>query len=102
MLENRLIVAMWAACGLVVAAVVVFIAYGIWFEVNDPGHGTITGKTHRPAFTTCSTVNKITTCTNHPECYEIRYTDGEHDGDACVTPIEYDRYRVGEQYPAAG
>lgn len=98
MLANRILV---FGVGLLIAAAAALIGYVIWFEVNDPGHGTITGKTHRDAWVSCSTVNKITTCTNHPECYQVRYTDGKHDGDACVTALEYDRYRVGGQFPAA-
>lgn len=90
--------------GALIAAVLVGIGYVIWFEANDPGHGTITEKKFRPAYTTtqCTTVGKVTSCVpvQHAECYLIGYTDGRHDGDACVPALEYDRYRIGEQYPA--
>lgn len=86
--------------GIVVLAVVAVLGYVIWYEVNDPGHGTITGKRHNSMYVTCS--GKPIICTTHPECYRIYYTDGHHDGDACVTPLEYDRYRVGEQFPSDG
>jgi hypothetical protein len=86
-----------------IAAVVGLIGYGIWYEVNDPGHGTITRKQYHPAYWTqsCSTVGKSTICTPlyHADCYSIEYTDGRHDGDACVSPHEYETYQVGEQYP---
>lgn len=89
------------AVAAVAITVVGLIAYAVWWEANDPGHGTITGKNHRAASVTCTTTNKVTTCTNHPECYRIAYTDGRHDGDACVTALEYDRYRIGDTYPAS-
>jgi len=89
------------AVTVIIVAVVGGIGYAIWWEANDPGHGTITGKNHRSAYVTCTTTNKVTTCTNHPECYRISYTDGRYDGDACVTALEYDRYRIGDTYPAS-
>lgn len=92
-----------AVVALVMAVVIGLFAYAIWFEVNDPGHGQITGKTWRPAYyySSCSTANNVTTCTQHynPDCYEVRYTDGKHDGDACVAPEEYEQYEVGGYYP---
>lgn len=100
MTANRLLVAGVAA---VILAVLGGIAYTVWYEANDPGHGTITGKTHRPATTTtrCTTTGKTTTCIPNttPECYQVRYTDGKHDGDECVSREAYDRYAVGGQYP---
>lgn len=95
---------------LVAAAVLGLIGYGIWFEVNDPGHGKITEKTYKPAYytytTSCTSYDSKGNCKTsvqvphyRPECFEIEYTDGRHDGDACVAPDEYDRYRVGGYYP---
>lgn len=91
-----------SALGLVFAAVLGILVYLIWFEVNDPGHGAITGKHYSPAYYYTSCVQSV--CTPHymPECYEVKYTDGKHDGDACVSPDEFDRYRVGGQFPEAG
>lgn len=86
--------------GALVALLVAAVAYGIWWEVNDPGHGTITDKSHRGSYMTCSTVNKVTTCQNHPECWRVVYTDGKHDGDACVPQREWETYKVGDWYPA--
>lgn len=74
------------------------IGYVIWYSANDPGHGTITGKEHRPAYMSCSARTGL--CTSYPECYDIKYSDGRNDGDACVTPAEYERYEVGGYYPA--
>jgi hypothetical protein len=91
------------AVALIVAAAAV-LGYAAWSEINDPGRGTITEKKYRPAYTTtqCHQVGKTTVCTpvQHAECYLVRYTDGKHDGDACVPALEYDRYRVGDWYPA--
>lgn len=97
----------WPFVGFIVLVVVVIaviaggIGYGIWFEYHDPGHGTITSKRWIPPSMTNSCSGNPQTCTfqYYPECYEINYTDGKHDGDACVSPDEYESYQVGEQYP---
>ena len=86
----------------IVLFVIGFIVYAIWYEVNDPGHGRITGREYSPAHLSCTTTGKVTTCTSHPECYRIKYTDGKHDGDACVSPQEYEMYRHETYYPAGG
>jgi hypothetical protein len=83
----------------IITGVFVFIGYGIWYEANDPGHGTITGKHYSPEHIMCS--GKPIICTTYDECYRIEYTDGKHDGDVCVSPQEYTAYKVGDQYPAA-
>lgn len=96
--------------GAVIVAALALIGYAIWFEANDPGHGQITGKQYRPAYyyytSQCAGYDAKGNCTFHtqvphyaPECFEIRYTDGKHDGDACVAPTEYERYEVGAYYP---
>lgn len=82
----------------VFAGILSLIGYGVWFEVNDPGHGQITKREYIPATTSCSGTNPIV-CTSNPECYRIAYTDGKHDGDACVSPLDYDRYEIGGYYP---
>lgn len=94
------------AAGLVIAVALAVLGYTVWYEINDPGHGTVTGKSYTPpsADESCETYKTATgskrTCTTRVtgECYEITYTDGKHNGDACVTPIEYDRLHVGDTY----
>lgn len=97
--------------GAFITAVLVLIGYAIWFEANDPGHGQITKKHYSPAYyyytSQCAGYDSKGGCTTTiqvphyaPECYEIDYTDGKHDGDACVAPEEYERYEVGGYYPA--
>lgn len=89
--------------GIIIAAVIAAVGYGIWFEINDPGHGTITGKSYQPPSATqsCDTYKTATgsrrTCSPHvtAECYKITYTDGKHDGYECVTALEYDRLHIG-------
>ncbi len=83
--------------GAILAAVLWAVGYLVWYTANDPGHGTITGKRYDAPWVSCS--GKPLVCTSYPECYRIEYNDGHHDGDACVSPAEYDRYRVGGQYP---
>jgi hypothetical protein len=86
-----------AFLALLAAALVALIGYAIWYEVNDPGQGTVTGKDYSSTHTTCS--GKPLICTTTPECYRITYTDGHHDGDACVDPETFARFRVGDHYP---
>jgi hypothetical protein len=98
-----LVVFIVTTIALAVATVVSVIVWAIWFEVNDPGHGQVTKKHYSPAYyyTSCSGTGSSTVCDAHymPECFEIDYTDGHHDGDACVSPSEYDEYEVGSYYP---
>lgn len=84
--------------GALLAVVFSLFGYAIWFEVNDPGHGTVTSKHYRPSSISCT--GHPIMCTTHPECYELDYTDGQHDGDVCVAPAEYEQYKIGDYYPA--
>lgn len=88
---------LFGVVGLVVAAVVGLLGYMIWFWVNDPGHGTITGKSYHAAWISCG--GKPIICTTHPECYEVDYNDGHHDGSRCLSQGEYNSYKVGDYYP---
>lgn len=87
----------FAVLGLIVTGIIVLVGWVIWYEVNDPGQGTITGKEYNRAWVSCT--GKPIICTSHPECYRIKYTDGKHDGDACVDPQSYAEYQVGQHYP---
>lgn len=89
--------AVFAVLGILVVGVIWAVAWVIWYEANDPGQGTITGKEYNASYVLCT--GKPIICTTHRECYRIKYTDGEHDGDACVDPQSYAEYRVGEHYP---
>jgi len=88
--------------GAVIAAAVIIIGVVVYQEVTEPESGRITGKEYHAEWwsSSCTTVNKIPVCTpvHHPACYEIEYVDGGAEGDACITPAEYDRLKVGDWY----
>lgn len=90
-------------CGVLVAGIVAAIGYAIYQEETEPTSGTVTKIEYQRPWTqtNCTTVGKTTTCTpiHHPECYRIEYDHGDDWGDACVSPVEYQLYRIGDHYP---
>lgn len=100
--------ALYALMGACVAAAVGYAAWAIHHEIVEPDSGTITKMEYSPAYTTtstqCTSNGKTTTCVPttqfHPECYRVVYSPNPDEwGDACVAPVDYQRYRVGDHYP---
>ncbi|QJD51766.1 hypothetical protein SEA_ASHTON_27 [Microbacterium phage Ashton] len=71
--------------------------------------GTITGKTHSPAYvvstTICTPVGKTTVCTPstqyYPESWHFSLVNGDEEGYVYVDVDTYDNYDVGDWYPHA-
>lgn len=72
----------------------------------------MTSKQHTPAYTeyvpTCMGYDSKGFCNfwfpmpyDNPECYAVNFHNDTEDleGSACVDPVEYGRYRLGDHYP---
>jgi hypothetical protein len=84
------------------AAVLALAAWAIYAEVTEAKAGYVTDLDYDPAYTTttCTTTNRVTTCTptTHPECYGVEYVDGDESGDDCAAPATWDDLELGDWY----
>lgn len=93
-------VLLWAG-GLFVTAILALIVVMIVDEGTEPNEGEVTDKSYHAAWTQITCSGNPVTCTtiHHPECWEIKYRNGEGErGDACLSQSRWDSTKIGDWF----